>query len=87
MTKVAEPLEAATSKLPLQLVAREEWSGYRIVDARGRSLCMLYDWYEEGGVQHTVSDEEVRAVGEWMVAKLNATQEVEAQTSPPAPPH
>lgn len=75
MTRVTEPPGAAISKLPLRLVAREEWSGYRIVDARGRNLCMLYDWYEEDGVQHSVPDEEVRAIGEWIVASLNATLE------------
>jgi hypothetical protein len=61
--------------LPLQLAAPTEWSGYRVVDARGRNLCMLYNWYEEGGVQHTVPDAEVRAVGEWVVASLNAALE------------
>jgi hypothetical protein len=69
------PPLAATNQLPLRLVAPEEYSGYRVVDARGRNLCQLYNWYEEGGVQHTVSDAEVRAVGEWIVATLNATAE------------
>jgi hypothetical protein len=36
---------------------------------------MLYNWHEEGGVQHTVPDEEVREVGEWIVATLNAALE------------
>jgi hypothetical protein len=69
------PPVTATNELPLRLVAPEEWSGYRIVDARGRNLCALFNWYEEGGVQHNVPDEEVRAVGEWIVASLNATLE------------
>lgn len=70
------PPVAAINKLPLRLLAPEGLAGYRIVDARGRKLCALFDWYEEGGVQQLVPGKEVRAVGEWMVETLNASSDL-----------
>lgn len=69
------PPLAAINEMPLSLAAPDEYSGYRVVSSRGRNLCMLYDWNEAGGVQRTIPDAEVRALGEWIVTTLNAALE------------
>lgn len=52
--------------LPLRL------EGHLIIGANGKRVCALFDWYEERGVEKSIPKEEVDAIGEWMVATLNA---------------
>jgi hypothetical protein len=53
-------------KLPLRL------KGNLIIDAEGKRLCALFDWFVERGVEKSISKAEVKEIGKWMVATLNS---------------
>lgn len=55
-------------KLPLRL------DDNMIIDANDKRVCALFDWYDEDGESKSIPFDEVKAVGEWIVETLNATQ-------------
>jgi hypothetical protein len=58
--------DGVTNKLPLRL------EGNKIIDANGRRLCALFDWYSEDDAESSVPRDRLQRVGEWIVVTLNS---------------
>ena len=52
-------------KLPLRL------KDNLIIDADGKRLCALFDWFVERGIEKSIPKARVKEIGEWIVATLN----------------